>query len=177
VVPGPSLYAAGAAAQGMHAKPVSIKKVTQYSANWVKSQSRMSSTSNQETWRADIAGRVVFDLLRQVCRHDLHMKSCVRAGMPVLLKPLVICPPRSGPVRTLTRAMPALSVWKNSVGTVSGGWCRADPQILTACNLASFSLVDACQSLLGRRLEVLPPSVTAALAGLVPPPPLLAAVP
>jgi hypothetical protein len=64
--PTPSLYAAGAAAQGMHAKPVSIKKVTQYSANWVKSQSRMSSTSNQETWRADIAGRVVFDLLRQV---------------------------------------------------------------------------------------------------------------
>ena len=49
-------------------------------------------------------------------------------------------------------------------------------QILTACNLASFSLVDACQSLLGRRLEVLPPSVTAALAGLVPPPPLLTAV-
>ena len=45
---------------------MSIKKVTQYSANWVKSQSRMSSTSNQETWRADIAGRVVFDLLRQV---------------------------------------------------------------------------------------------------------------
>lgn len=52
--------------QGMNAKPVSIKKVTQYSANWVRSQSRMSSTSNQETWRADIAGRVVFDLLRQV---------------------------------------------------------------------------------------------------------------
>ena len=77
MAPDPSLYAVGAAAQGMHAKPVSIKKVTQYSANWVKSQSRMSSTSNQETWRADIAGRVVFDLLRQVRRHEWHNDSAV----------------------------------------------------------------------------------------------------
>lgn len=36
--------------------------------------------------------------------------------------------------------------------------------VLTACNLASFSLVDCCQSLLGRRLEVLPPSATASLS-------------
>ncbi len=36
--------------------------------------------------------------------------------------------------------------------------------VLTACNLSSFSLVDCCQSLLGRRLEVLPPSATAHLA-------------
>ncbi len=36
--------------------------------------------------------------------------------------------------------------------------------VLTACNLASFSLVDCCQSLLGRRLEVLPASAVAHLA-------------
>ena len=36
--------------------------------------------------------------------------------------------------------------------------------VLTACNLASFSLVDCCQSLLGRRLEVLPPSAAASLS-------------
>ena len=36
--------------------------------------------------------------------------------------------------------------------------------VLTACNLSSFSLVDCCQSLLGRRLEVLPPSAAAHLA-------------
>ena len=36
--------------------------------------------------------------------------------------------------------------------------------VLTACNLASFSLVDCCQSLLSRRLEVLPPSVIARLS-------------
>ena len=29
-------------------------------------QSRMSSTSNQETFRADLEGRITFDLLRQV---------------------------------------------------------------------------------------------------------------
>lgn len=37
-----------------------------YSAAWVRSQSRMSSTSNQETWRVEEAdGRVVVDVLRQ----------------------------------------------------------------------------------------------------------------
>ena len=35
-------------------------------AAWVRSQSRMTATSNQETWRADIAGVLVFDVLRQV---------------------------------------------------------------------------------------------------------------
>lgn len=49
-------------------------------------------------------------------------------------------------------------------------------QILTNCTLASFSLVDACQSLLGRRLEVLPPPAAASLAGLAPPTPALASV-
>jgi hypothetical protein len=32
----------------------------------VKNQQRMASTSNQETFRADIDGRLVFDILRQV---------------------------------------------------------------------------------------------------------------
>jgi hypothetical protein len=36
------------------------------SANWVKSQARMSGTSNQETFRADCPGRLVIDVLRQV---------------------------------------------------------------------------------------------------------------
>lgn len=46
-------------------------------------------------------------------------------------------------------------------------------QILTSANLATFSLADAAQSLLGRRLEVLPPAALAQLAGLVPPTSLL----
>ena len=36
--------------------------------------------------------------------------------------------------------------------------------VLTACNLSSFSLVDCCQSLLGRRLEVLPASAATSLS-------------
>lgn len=32
----------------------------------VRSQNRMSSTSNQETFRAEVAGRVVVDVLRSV---------------------------------------------------------------------------------------------------------------
>lgn len=39
---------------------------------WVKSQSRMSSTSNQETFRADTQGRLVFDVLRQVGHSSAH---------------------------------------------------------------------------------------------------------
>ena len=36
--------------------------------------------------------------------------------------------------------------------------------VLTACNLSSFSLVDCCQSLLGRRLEVLLASAATSLS-------------
>lgn len=44
-----------------------IKSVVMYSVAWVKSQSRMASTSNQETFKADgVAGRIVLDVLRQV---------------------------------------------------------------------------------------------------------------
>ena len=44
-------------------------------AAWVRSQSRMTATSNQETWRADIAGVVVFDVLRQVPKALLLVHS------------------------------------------------------------------------------------------------------
>ncbi len=50
------------------ARPIVIRSVVKYSQNWVKSQSRMASNSNQETFRCDnMDGRVVFDILRQVC--------------------------------------------------------------------------------------------------------------
>jgi DNA polymerase delta subunit 1 len=52
------------------ARPLSLQPVTMYSAAWVRSQSRMSATSNQETFRVapggGCAGRIVFDVLRQV---------------------------------------------------------------------------------------------------------------
>lgn len=37
-----------------------------YTAAWVKSQARMASTSNQETFKAEVAGRLLLDVLRQV---------------------------------------------------------------------------------------------------------------
>ena len=46
-------------------------------------------------------------------------------------------------------------------------------QVLTACNLASFSLSDCVHSLLGRTLEVLPADTLASLAALSPPVPQL----
>ncbi|WIA33365.1 hypothetical protein OEZ86_006502 [Tetradesmus obliquus] len=50
-----------------HSRGLSTKSVVMYSAAWVKSQSRMASTSNQETFRAlGLPGRLVLDVLRQV---------------------------------------------------------------------------------------------------------------
>ncbi|KAK9805765.1 hypothetical protein WJX73_007272 [Symbiochloris irregularis] len=88
---------------GQRRRPITVRRITMYSADWVKRQTRMASTSNQETFRAEVEGRLVFDILRQA---------------------------------------------------------------ITSCNLASFSLVDCMQTLLGRTLEVLPPDVLAGLAGL-----------
>ncbi|KFM28990.1 DNA polymerase delta catalytic subunit [Auxenochlorella protothecoides] len=62
----------GAAALGRappgssRSRPLRLKRITTYSAAWVRSQSRMSSTSNQETLRAEVDGRVVVDVQRQV---------------------------------------------------------------------------------------------------------------
>ncbi|GFR40573.1 hypothetical protein Agub_g1152, partial [Astrephomene gubernaculifera] len=91
---GPGGGGGAAAASAAGAAPMTVKSVVMYSAAWVRSQSRMASTSNQETFRADIKGRVVLDVLRQV---------------------------------------------------------------LTGQSLATFTLVDCCQSLLGRTLEVIGP--------------------
>lgn len=45
---------------------LALKKVVQYSPNWVKNQQRMASTSNQETYRVDVDGRLTIDILRHV---------------------------------------------------------------------------------------------------------------
>ena len=62
-----------------------LKNVVQYSPAWVKSQSRMTSTSNQETYRADVEGRLVFDLLRQV--QPLNLNPYPSASCNVLMGP------------------------------------------------------------------------------------------
>ena len=86
-------------------KPLSVRKITTYSAAWVRSQSRMSSTSNQETFRADeVEGRVVMDLLRH---------------------------------------------------------------IISTYNLASFTLADSVQSILGETFEVMPAYRASLLSGFV----------
>lgn len=59
---------------GQRRRPVSVRRITMYSADWVKRQTRMASTSNQETFRAEVDGRLVFDILRQVGRHAVQ--SC-----------------------------------------------------------------------------------------------------
>lgn len=66
-------------APGPSRRAMRIKSVVMYSAAWVKQQARMASTSNQETFRADVEGRVVLDVLRQVgggAQEWLRVKLC-----------------------------------------------------------------------------------------------------
>jgi hypothetical protein len=60
-------------------------QVTMYSAAWVRSQSRMASTSNQETWRAEVDGRLVVDLLRQVLTGETCVHVCALEGKGVVV--------------------------------------------------------------------------------------------
>lgn len=43
-----------------------MKSVVTYGKHWVRQQARMSSTSNQEVFRAYMEGRLVIDMLRVV---------------------------------------------------------------------------------------------------------------
>jgi hypothetical protein len=78
------------------ARAMIARKVTMYSAAWVRSQSRMASTSNQETWRVDEGseGRVVLDVLRQVLTastlSSFSLEDCVQS---VLGETLEVLPP------------------------------------------------------------------------------------
>jgi DNA polymerase delta subunit 1 len=45
---------------------VQVKSVVTYGKHWVRQQARMSSTSNQEVYRAYVEGRLVIDMLRVV---------------------------------------------------------------------------------------------------------------
>ena len=68
---------------GSHARPLTLKSVVRYSPNWVKNQNRMASTSNQETYRTDVDGRLVFDVLRQVCSSSASACSHATAILQV----------------------------------------------------------------------------------------------
>lgn len=59
---------------GSASRPLGVKSVVMYSPNWVKNQNRMSGNSNQETFKAEMAGRVVFDVLRQVGVWQFNMQ-------------------------------------------------------------------------------------------------------
>jgi hypothetical protein len=67
-----------------HSVALALKKVVQYSPNWVKNQQRMASTSNQETYRVECDGRLIIDILRHVInlckfrrRRSFHWKASV----------------------------------------------------------------------------------------------------
>lgn len=109
------------------------------------------STSNQETFRADPQGRLVFDVLRQVGArpHAFHAPaiwhSSLNAGWLSRRPPCALQPPSLTPAPS---SQPALT-------------CRRPPtpraQVLTGQGLATFTLADCMQTLLGETLEVLAP--------------------
>ena len=147
---------------------LAVKRITMYSPNWVRSQNRMSSTSNQAStasahlpcvcsqvphlWDKPWGKHTGFTpgrccgLLAQFsdlwlhdhdATHELHT-SCTLAALD------------SGKWLCMWAAQETFRV-ENVEGRVVLDILR---HVLTACNLSSFSLVDCCQSLLGRRLEV-----------------------
>eukprot|EP00898_Chlorokybus_atmophyticus_P005186 jgi/Chlat1/5669/Chrsp37S00424 len=68
-----------------------VKSVVSYNKNWVRSQSRMSSTSNQEVFRADVEGRLVLDVLRPVLvGHTLSAFTLPECSAVFLKKPLEV---------------------------------------------------------------------------------------
>ena len=81
------------------ARPIVIRSVVKYSQNWVKSQSRMASNSNQETFRCDnIDGRVVFDILRQVCGLEAGVTSPVSMNQRLSRRVVQLACPEWPPV-------------------------------------------------------------------------------
>lgn len=89
-------------------RPTAVKRVTMYSAAWVKSQSRMASTSNQETYKAEIDGRLVIDLLRHVLTgSNLASFTLVDCAQAILSETLEVLRPHQ--VRLL------MSDWKGAL--------------------------------------------------------------
>eukprot|EP00803_Ostreobium_quekettii_P009207 evm.model.scf_772EXC.4 EVM.evm.TU.scf_772EXC.4 scf_772EXC:31453-42840(-) len=71
-----------------------VSSVVMYSPAWVKSQARMASTSNQETWKVDVEGRVVFDILRLVLTAvNLSTFTLTDCTMSLLNEPVESVPP------------------------------------------------------------------------------------
>ena len=150
---------------------LTVKRITMYSPNWVRSQNRMSSTSNQAgapqahlpsgmPWSV---GNLVHDvgapyrlcawcMFRNAAQMLYLWLHITLGNTPAML--------HSGKRNCVHAAQETFRV-ENVEGRVVLDILR---HVLTACNLASFSLVDCCQSLLGRRLEVLPPSAAASLS-------------
>ena len=170
---------------------LALKKVVQYSPNWVKNQQRMASTSNQETYRVDIDGRLTIDILRHV--RPLQPLRSMRpfstqgrgVGETGLLMSVLehttkglnsqACDSQQAELsrrKCLLKCMPCANAeswlaWclERIIG-LNGKIERRELQVLTACSLASFSLSDCVLSLLGQTMEVIPPPVLATLANL-----------
>jgi DNA polymerase delta subunit 1 len=149
-----------------HSSPVSLKRIVMYSPAWVKSQNRMASTSNQVPPIACPASGKL----------GPGMQPAVHLSVGYAQRP---CSSGSFKLKGSSRESAGVSVAWGGPGNKAGAseqetfrMENAEGRVvldtlrhaLTACNLASFSLVDCCQSLLGRRLEVLPHACVAHLS-------------
>ncbi|KAF8067421.1 POLD1 [Scenedesmus sp. PABB004] len=104
---------------------LSTKSVVMYNVAWVKSQSRMASTSNQETFRAEgLQGRMVLDVLRQVLTSQgLSTFTLVDCAQSLLDATLEVLPPHvlAGLQQQLAATPPPAEGGGTCAGAGAGG--------------------------------------------------------
>ncbi len=164
----------------MHGKALALKRIVMYSPAWVKSQNRMASTSNQvhtleNTNHPSLLAKS--DSIHVACTNNVRDGQINQCPWPQTATHGRILGPGwcsltriqwAGRCRVMVSLLTHGSVQETfRVEHVEGrGVLDVLRHALTACNLASFSLVDCCQSLLSRRMEVLPPSAITRLSSL-----------
>ncbi|KAF6253905.1 hypothetical protein COO60DRAFT_1642829 [Scenedesmus sp. NREL 46B-D3] len=150
-----------------HSRGLSTKSVVMYSAAWVKSQSRMASTSNQETFRAlGLPGRLVLDVLRQVLTgQGLATFSLVDCCHSLLNRTLEVIPSHTlAALQQQLAATPAATAPAATATAAAAAAAAADilvddsqlPGVRAGLRLARYSLgrCGAVAELLGRLATV-----------------------
>lgn len=107
-----------------------VESVVMYSAEWVRSKTtmggRMASTSNQETFKAEVEGRLVLDLQRVVLSsHLLPTYGLAEAVNGLLGRPLECIPPTA-----------VAELWNKARGCNAAGRTRLNfPFVFTSLHL------------------------------------------
>ena len=133
---GPLCLGRTAAATGLR-----VQASTNYSKNWVRSQSRMSALSNQTCWRVkDLRGRVVMDVLRSLLVTHKLTRYSIEEAVSVLLPGRVKEAVRQAHVDRLLARGDVGSNTRAGVAAVDHAATAADLVVAMACLTEAFEL-------------------------------------